>query len=67
MRRSRVQISPVALEQHTRVLPIPTKTETRWRRERDLNPRGKIPRDFQSRALPGYAISARDLRVESYV
>ena len=29
-----------------------------WRRERDLNPRGKIPRDFQSRALPGYAISA---------
>ena len=31
----------------------------RWRRERDLNSRGTGPRDFQSRALPGYAISAR--------
>ena len=30
-----------------------------WRRERDLNSRGTGPRDFQSRALPGYAISAR--------
>ena len=29
-----------------------------WRRERDLNSRGTGPRDFQSRALPGYAISA---------
>ena len=28
-----------------------------WRRERDLNPEGRS-RDFQSRALPGYAISA---------
>ena len=32
-----------------------------WRRERDLNSRGTGPRDFQSRALPGYAISARNL------
>ena len=29
-----------------------------WRREGDLNSRGTGPRDFQSRALPGYAISA---------
>lgn len=28
------------------------------RRERDLNSRGTNPRDFQSRAIPGYAISA---------
>ena len=32
-----------------------------WRRERDLNSRGTGPRDFQSRALPGYAISAASL------
>ena len=29
-----------------------------WRREGDLNSRGTNPRDFQSRAIPGYAISA---------
>ena len=32
-----------------------------WRREGDLNSRGTGPRDFQSRALPGYAISAAGL------
>ena len=32
--------------------------EKLWRREGDLNSRGTGPRDFQSRALPGYAISA---------
>ena len=29
-----------------------------WRRERDLNSRGSGPLDFQSSAIPGYAISA---------
>ena len=28
---------------------------TKWRREGDLNSRGKIPHDFQSCAIPGYA------------
>ena len=35
------------------------REDVSWRRERDLNSRGTGPRDFQSRALPGYAISAR--------
>ena len=35
--------------------------QERWRREGDLNSRGKIPHDFQSCAIPGYAISAGDL------
>ena len=35
------------------------REDVNWRRERDLNSRGTGPRDFQSRALPGYAISAR--------
>tara|TARA_Y100000768_G_scaffold32292_1_gene21233 strand:+ start:2712 stop:3134 length:423 start_codon:yes stop_codon:yes gene_type:complete len=29
-----------------------------WRRDGDLNSGGKIPHDFQSCAIPGYAISA---------
>ena len=31
---------------------------TFWRRDGDLNSGGKIPHDFQSCAIPGYAISA---------
>ena len=41
--------------------PIIACSRIIWRRERDLNSRGTGPRDFQSRALPGYAISARNL------
>ena len=29
-----------------------------WRRDGDLNSGGKIPHDFQSCAIPGYATSA---------
>ena len=39
---------------------IHLKSSQNRRRERDLNSRATRTRDFQSRAIPGYAISARN-------
>lgn len=41
--------------------------ENSWRREGDLNSRVSRTRDFQSRAIPGYAISAAARRQASHV
>ena len=38
-----------------------------WRRDGDLNSGGKIPHDFQSCAIPGYATSAMPFRVGNEV
>ena len=49
------------LQRHKQIasgIDIPHLVKGLWRREGDLNSRGTGPRDFQSRALPGYAISA---------
>ena len=51
-------LTPPKSEPTISAIWVKSTTGFEWRRERDLNPRVQGTVDFESTAIPGYAISA---------